>query len=174
MGGSRSRESSYRQFLSRCPSTSTFWRKIHCVQFSSYDMSTVVTEGLSYTRLTFSEQRDQTMPPVVALIQEYENNGKFWNRQTKKWLLSLSRGGRFERLQLQWFGWENFGVVDRWLLMGGGQTWKNMNFTLTGLSKSQNWLTGPWLDKSFWQSNKLFPRISLKSHLLRARYLGFD
>ena len=29
-------------------------------------MSTVVTEGLSYTRITFSEQRDQTIPQVVA------------------------------------------------------------------------------------------------------------
>ena len=27
--------------LSRYPNTSTFWKKIHCMQFSSYDMSRV-------------------------------------------------------------------------------------------------------------------------------------
>ena len=27
------------------------------------------------------------------------------------------------------------------------------------LSKSQNWPAEPWLDQSFWQSNRLFPRV---------------
>ena len=43
------------------------------------------------------------------------------------------------------------------------------------LSKSQNRPAGPWPDQSFWQSDKLFPRVFADLLiLLRANYLGFN
>ena len=111
-------------------------------------------------------------------LQEYENNG---NSETVKQKSGCGRFREvvvFERLQLQWFCWENFGVVDKWLLMGGGRTWKvdckKMNYTLRALSKNQNWIAGPWPDQSFWQAISFIRGFSQKSLLLRARYLWFD
>ena len=111
-------------------------------------------------------------------FQEYENNG---NSETVKQKSGCGRFREvvvFERLQLQWFCWENFGVVDKWLLMGGGRTWKvdckKMNYTLRALSKNQNWIAGPWPDQSFWQAISFIRGFSQKSLLLRARYLWFD
>ena len=30
----------------------------------------------------------------------------------------------YKRLQIKGFDWEKFGVLDRWLLMGGDLTWR--------------------------------------------------
>ena len=38
------------------------------------------------------------------------------------------------------------------------KTLSQLNPTLGALSKSQNWLAGPWLDWSFWQWNRTFTK----------------
>ena len=50
-----------------------------------------------------------------------------------------------------------------------------INLVLRVLSKSQNWLAGPWLDQTFWQWKRLFPRgFAEKPSPLWIIYFGFD
>ena len=43
------------------------------------------------------------------------------------------------------------------------------------LSKTQTWLAGPLPDQSFWQRNKIFPRVFfMDTHLLRTYHLKFN
>ena len=53
-------------------------------------------------------------------LQDVKNNGKSLTVRPKKWLWSLTGGGRL--LSFTVFDWENSAVLDRWSLMGGGHT----------------------------------------------------
>ena len=62
---------------------------------------------------------------------------------------------------------------------GTWRRWALSQNLIRVLSKSQNWLAGPWPDRSFWKWNRVFPRafqklLVMKNNFLRACYLGFD
>ena len=47
----------------------------------------------------------------------------------------------------------------KWLC---NNSWVIITSALKALSQSQNWLAGPWPDWSFWQWNRLLPRVFAK------------
>ena len=74
-------------------------------------------------------------PKCADLVDAYElwsfyknqtSGGHFWeevlSHETR--LLSLTGGGHLKEVPILRLDWEYFGVLDKWLLMGGGHSWR--------------------------------------------------
>ena len=112
----RLRELNHRGSVSRSPDTSTFWYITHFMQFLGfvYAYFYVVTESSLYTLSSVVYSANEETIPCVkwSLTEELKN---------KRGRGRLHEVVVYKRFSLSGFDWENFSVLERWLLMGGGR-----------------------------------------------------
>jgi len=70
--------------------------------------------------MLLSPGREETMHQLVA-YKKVELQKIKKSPALKK---VVGRWSFYEKFQLKGFDWENFGVLDKWSIMGGGRTWK--------------------------------------------------